>query len=374
MRRHHPRNERIKRAYFTFLEQAKRMAPESVDQVAAAIALFEESTNHRDFRQFHISQAVAFKKRLQDHVNPQTGRPLAKATILARLMAVKAFLTWLAGRPGYRSRIAYADAEYFNISANDERIARAVRVRPAPSIDEIRKVVTAMPTGTVIERRDRAVVAFAVVSGARDNAIASLSIKHVDPERRTVFQDARTVRTKNAKTFTSTFFPVGDDFEAIVAAWLKELAALGYGPDDPLFPATKVAPGPDRLFVPVGLDRKPWKDAGPIRRIFKLACARAGLPYYHPHSFRHTVALHGKRLRLTEEEWEAYCANFGHSNPMTTQGYGVVSPQRQHEIMTAMATRNLGGEPNGAAQPIRLDDDQVRLILDGLRAKAKESA
>jgi hypothetical protein len=36
-------------------------------------------------------------------------------------MALKRFTIWLAGRPGYRSRISYADADYFNVSA--ERLA-----------------------------------------------------------------------------------------------------------------------------------------------------------------------------------------------------------------------------------------------------------
>jgi hypothetical protein len=92
---------------------------------------------------------------------------------------------------------------------NDERIARAVRTRPVPSLDDIRMALAAMPTTTVLERRDRAVVAFALASGARDNAIASFSLKHIDVAARTVFHDGRDVRTKHAKTFTSTFFPVG---------------------------------------------------------------------------------------------------------------------------------------------------------------------
>jgi hypothetical protein len=48
MRKHHPQNERIKCEYFNYLEQAKRMSPSSVDQVAAAIAQFEQSTNFKD--------------------------------------------------------------------------------------------------------------------------------------------------------------------------------------------------------------------------------------------------------------------------------------------------------------------------------------
>jgi hypothetical protein len=34
--------------------------------------------------------------------------------------------------------------------------------------------------------------------------------------------------------------------EAIVTEWIGELAAKGFEPDDPLFPATKVAPAANR--------------------------------------------------------------------------------------------------------------------------------
>ncbi len=65
-------------------------------------------------------------------------------------------------------------------------------------------------------------------------------------------QDARDVRTKNSKTFTSTFFPVGEDIEAIVAEWIGELKSRRFEPDDPLFPATKMAPDANRHFAAVG--------------------------------------------------------------------------------------------------------------------------
>src|SRR5260221_11790333 len=156
------------------------MSPSSVDQVAAAIAQCEQSTNFKDFRKFHIAQAVAFKGRLHNYVSSETGRPLAKATIHSRLMALKAFTIWLAGRPGYRSRISYSDADYFNASANDERIAKAVRERPVPTLDQILHVLRSMPVATVLGRRNRALVAFTLLSGARDNAIAPLKLRHAD--------------------------------------------------------------------------------------------------------------------------------------------------------------------------------------------------
>ena len=125
---------------------------------------------------------------------------------------------------GYR-KISYSDADYFNPSANDSRIATATREKPAPSVEQIRHVVASIAVDSDIDRRDRALIAFALLSGARDDAIASLALRHIDLSKRTVFQDARSVRTKNRKTFTSWFFPVGEDIEAIVADWMGFLTS-----------------------------------------------------------------------------------------------------------------------------------------------------
>jgi site-specific recombinase XerD len=95
MRRHHPENERVKREYFAYLEAAKRMTTTSIDQAAASIALFEESSGYKDFRKFHIAQAMAFRDWLLRQIKPDTGRPLAKATIHSRLSALRAFFIWI---------------------------------------------------------------------------------------------------------------------------------------------------------------------------------------------------------------------------------------------------------------------------------------
>src|SRR3954467_7235331 len=111
MRKHHPNNERVKREYLTYLEQAKRMSTSTVDQIAASIALFEGSTGFKDFSKFHRNQAIAFKDRLQSTPSNETGRLLAKSTVHSRLMAMKDFVIWLQGRSGFKSRINYGDGE-----------------------------------------------------------------------------------------------------------------------------------------------------------------------------------------------------------------------------------------------------------------------
>ena len=64
MRKHHPKNERIKRRYLAYLQDAKRLSSSSADQAAAAIAMFEASTRWKDFAAFHIEQARSFKSQL----------------------------------------------------------------------------------------------------------------------------------------------------------------------------------------------------------------------------------------------------------------------------------------------------------------------
>ena len=116
MRTHSPENERIKRAYFIYLKEARRLSEHSIDAAAAALSKFEEYTKYRDFKSFHLQQAVGFKRKLAEQVSQRTGEKLSSSTLFATLNALRAFFHWLAGQPGYRSHLTYADADYFALS------------------------------------------------------------------------------------------------------------------------------------------------------------------------------------------------------------------------------------------------------------------
>jgi integrase len=280
-------------------------------------------------------QAKAFKRDLADQRGHRSGEPLSKATLYATLTALKRFFIWLAGQPGYKSRIDYPDAEYFNLSAKDTRIAKAIRPARVPTLEQIRHVIRSMPVNTDTEQRDRALIAFTILTSARDGAVASFKLRHIDIGGGTVDQNAREVRTKFAKSFVTTFFPVGDDIRAVVVDWVNCLRQDKlWGLDDPLFPMTKVTVGADLRFAAAGLDRRRWSTAGPIRTIFKEAFASVGLPYFNPHSFRKTLALLGQTLCRTPEEYKAWSQNLGHEHVLTTFcSYGDVSSHRQTEIL-----------------------------------------
>ena len=296
MTKHNAENERIKRRYFAYLNEARGHVAQTVDAAAKALSRFEEDTRYRDFKAFHVQQAIAFKRHLVEQTGQRSGQKLSKATLHTTLTQLKQFFQWLAWQPGYKARLQYADAEYFNLSENDTRIATAQRERKAPTLEQIRHVIEKMPSTNEIERRNRALVAFALLTGARDSAIASMKLKHVDLLECCVHQDAREVKTKFRKTFTTYFFRVGDDIQEIVADWVRFLREEKlWGNDDPLFPATRIVVGQTHQFEAMGLKREHWSTASPIRTLFREAFKKAGLPYFHPHSIRKTLARLGER-------------------------------------------------------------------------------
>lgn len=202
-----------------------------------------------------------------------------------------------------------------------------------------------MPTGTDIERRNRALIALALLTGARASALASLRLKHLDIANGELIQTGSDVRTKASKTIYTTFLPVGDDIVRIVADWATFLQNERlWGPDDPLFPAALMNKDIDGNFVAVGLDRKCWRTSTPIRSIFTEAFAEAGLPYFNPHSFRHTLMRLGMAACKTPEELKALSQNFGHSKAMVSlMSYGQIDRIRQRNIMRGLGSRKPEG-------------------------------
>ena len=336
---HNAANERIKRQYFSYLAEALGLSDQTIDAVAKAITRFEAYTKWRDFRKFHIEQAKGFKLSLADQRGSRSGEPLSKSTLDTTLTALKRFFVWLAGQPGYKSRISYSDAEYFNLSAKETRVAKATRPARVPTLEQIRHVIMNMPANTDIERRDRALIAFTILTGARDGAVASFKLRHIDIARGEVDQDAREVRTKFSKSFVTTFFPVGNEIRAVVAEWVTYLRTEKlWGLDDPIFPATKSRSGI------VSDSRRPdWTaSTGPALARSEPSSRQHLQPpdcrYFNPHSFRKTLALLGGQKCKTPEEYKAWAQNLGHEDVLTTfRSYGDVSSYRQTEIMQSFA-------------------------------------
>jgi len=335
-----PENEMAKRDYLSWRKNTDGWDEPTLDQAAAAICGFEAFNRVKPFKSFRPEQAISFKAHLFDQINAVTGKPLSKATLHSKLRALKSFFEWLSREPGYRKALNYSDAAYFNLPDKDVRVATARREPKTPSIEQVLRVLETMPGDTIIQRRDRALVACIMVTGARVMAVATFQLQHIDMDKGLVTQDARTVKTKRAKTFTSSFFPVGDQARRILGDWLTELRECElFGLDDPIFPASAMALDAGGQFAPSGLSRRPWTTTAPIREIFKRAFSGAGLPYYTPHSLRRTLQNLGYDLELTPRQQKAWSQSFGHSSVNTTlTSYGQLPVSEQARVMAALGT------------------------------------
>lgn len=354
-------NERMKHAYLGYLKEARGRSERTIDQVAAAIDAFEGFTRHRDFKFFKAANARDWKAYLLEEPSERTGKPLALSAARSRLRAVRDFLLWLSREPGCR-KIDPRDADYFNLSARDEKIARAIHERPVPSLDEVTRALDAMRSDTIIERRDRALVAFTLITGARISALRTLRLKHVDIEKGSVDQDPREVETKGAKHIFTPFFPIAVDALGIVRDWVRTLREdLGGSENDPLFPKQKVEVSASHRFENAGLDRAPYATGEPLRRVFRAAFETVGIHPYHPHTFRHMIATHYAKLGVDSGTAKAISQSLGHEHLSTMMQTYVKLTRADQAAMVRSAgqTKSAGDEEMLAA---------IAEIIEGRRA------
>ncbi|SHL80138.1 Phage integrase family protein [Roseovarius marisflavi] len=167
-------------------------------------------------------------------------------------------------------------------------------------------------------------------------ALVSLRVKHVELSEKSVTQNPREVATKFGKSI-DTFFAKGfEEAEEVLAAWITHLDEIAlYGPGDPIFPATAIAAQSNTGFKADGFERSPWKSTEPVRKIVNGAFARAGLPNFGPHAFRHMLARHAANTSKSVAEFVANSQNLGHTDVLTTlRSYGQISRERQRELIT----------------------------------------
>lgn len=330
MKAKNPSNERIKRRYFEYLQHADGKSEQTIRQVAKAITRLEEFTGRSDLKTFDQKQALGFKASLEKAA-------LAPATVLSALNDLKRFLGWLALQPGYKRAIRATDIEYLNLSDKAVRAATSPTEKLFPTLQMVEKVISAMPSDSTLEKRDRALLAFVAITGIRDGALITLKLKHFDAVRRLVLQNPNEVNTKFSKRIDTFLFPLNDAFEQIFLDWLHHLRHVElFAETDPLFPKTQVGQDEENCFAATGLSREHWANAAPIRDIVKSAFQRADLPPFTPHLFRNMIVSEMYQRELSVAEFKAWSQNLGHEGAMTTlTSYGKIGLEEQGRLVRA---------------------------------------
>lgn len=190
-----------------------------------------------------------------------------------------------------------------------------------------------MPTETELQKRDQAIFAFLMMTGARVKATTTLKLKRINLAEKTVSQDARDVETKGAKTFLTAFYIAAPDIWEAFNDWVVYLYdEKNFGPEDPLFPKNGLERDEVGNFSSQAVTRAHWSQTSSIRLIVKDAFQRLHMPAYRPHSFRYMLTHVGMDICATPRAFKAWSQNFGHSDVATTlNNYGKLTSREQVE-------------------------------------------
>jgi len=335
-------NERIKRQYLEWEQEACGKSESTITNIRSAICLFEENTDFKKFKQLNKKDIIGFKRELKKKKNFRTGESVTKNYLLHTLRHLMDFFQWLCSQRGYKKSINATDIQYFGLSGKDVQVARSSITKRCPTFKQIKRVVENMPAETEVQKRNRALVAFLALTGARVSAVTTLRLKHVFLKEGRIEQCPDEVKTKNSKKIVSFLLPSGDLFKIVFTEWvnfLKNEKFFGY--DAPLFPCTEVSFDENGKFVREKLIPVLWESTSSVREIVRNAFRGAGLEYYNPHSFRNSVVQLGYELCKTPEELKAWSQNLGHSSVLTTlTSYGEIDESQQGKIIERLGNKD----------------------------------
>lgn len=324
-------NEKRKREFFDYLRGADGFDESSVHAFAGAVAQWQTFSDNEDFGNFDKARARAFQNWLKERPSHTETGQISLNTQYSYLRRIKRFFKWLSEQPNYRNRIFKNDVEFLKLSKKEARIATAGTTKKMPTFEEVKEIIESIAIQSEIDRRDRAIICFALTTGIRISAIISLKMKSFDREKKLIDQNPGDgVKTKNSKHILTTFFPIGWEApERYFLEWYDYLKSKGFQGDDPIFPSTMSGFTDGKSeYSKEFVSNDFWVGTDGARKIFKKRCEDADLPYFNPHSFRHLIVNVMSKARLTEEEKRAISLNLGHANVATTfgvYGYGSMS-------------------------------------------------
>jgi len=345
------KNEKIKRAYFAYLNGARGFSELTVQAIEQALWKYEECVQEADFGKFNTKTAKGFKDWLETRKGGRTGAGLSLASQYHILRHVRDFFTWLSGQPGYKSRINPFDVQYLKLDKKKSRMATTAPRQEFPSLEYVQTLCRSIVPKTEVDHRDRALIAFTLLTGMRDKAVITLPLECFDVEKRLINQDPQKgVLTKFSKTIPTMIFQFDEELLKHVLDWYRFLKEQKlFDNAAPLFPRTKLEQRSetDACFEGTDVESVFWATTQGIRDVFKRRAEAAGLRYYSPHKFRHTATVEAFKHCRTAEELRAISQNFGHENIGTTfSTYGKLADYQVEDIIARMNFKQspMGGE------------------------------
>lgn len=328
--RYNPKNVRVVYKYIQHLKHALGKDAKTTYQINKYIRHYDEFLNFEDFTLFNGQKAIRFKDFLL------SGR-FSSSYVLNAVSALKDFFTWLERQKGYRSKIKFNDIAYLSLTKNQINKARATEYQHSYKPADILRAIRGMPEASIIDKRNKAMVSLQLACGLRPAELRTIKLKNLIyddmPEVENWFIDVnpKNIDVKFAKSRRAYFIGIPDDIKNNIFSWKSYLQQAGFASQDPLFPLIPNNFNQDNL-LEISIKKEVIKSGSTIRSIFKKIFEGVGLPYYKPHSFRHTLAREAERKN--PQHLNSIRQNHGHASINTTiQSYGNLSNSEQGRLV-----------------------------------------
>jgi integrase/recombinase XerD len=322
-----PKNERIKYQYRIHIKRAIKKDDKTIIAELKYLREYELFSCFADFETFNSTKANKYIDYLFD-------QDYSLSYINDALRTLKVFLTWLERQKGYRSKINYNDIDYLNITNNQRRASKATEHKKSYDFDQIVKTIRQMPSQTMIERRNRAIISANALCSLRISELRTIKLKNLIEEEGKCFIhiNPKDIDSKFAKARYADCIALPQDIFDNLINWKSELVAkFQFTSKDPLFP--KIPNNFNQFnLLESTITKEELKSGSQMRDIFKKAFEKAGLEYINPHNFRHT------RTRFAMKQSPRYLnatrQALGHKNIDTTfNSYGELSTYEQREVI-----------------------------------------
>lgn len=357
-------NERLKHGFRGWLRVAnKGRKLSTVSAADRAVRMWEEYSKWTDFKKITMNSAAGFSDWLAERRTD--GKPLSAATRHQTVRFVRSFYQWLLTQPCKNRQTVSRSLEYLSVDRETAQLAKSPGRRHAAPPDYPRKLADSIKDDSELGMRDRAIISFLFLSGARVTATATMPLGCFDATMGKAYQDPKSgVKTKNSKYIETTLWKFDPTLMAFLVKWALYLRETkGFGDADPLFPATK-SPGSAKEIgrVPTEVEAKFWVDGSQITKILKQRALDVGIKPQECHAIRHLVAQLALSKCPSDRERKAVSQNLGHAHAVTTVDvYGHLEQNIVDEVVA-----NMEFSDKASSKPSRAQREMLMRLLDSM--------
>lgn len=344
---------------------AGRYDPKTQDTILASFRFFETVTKGKAFSDLTIEDMSAVREKLKSLATEAGPEKLSRSTISHKAANLSKFFEWVLNQPSC-AHLPRDLPDYLKLPKSVLSSALPTKEKQFPTLSQAEDMLSAMPKGALVQRRDSAIFALAFLGALRADTLISLRVKDVDVAAKQITQDANGVRTKNGKSLKIGWFPIGELFETAVIDWLELLDRQGFVGDDALFPSKVALENPRKLRGEGRAIVRPMETTHAVTVAFATA-SRLFEVAYTPHAAKHTIAYERDIRPLTRTQSKAWSENMGHESEATTQvHYGHLSTEQRLEVIESIGV-------DVGFSPIEISDNEKIAFFDEIMKKVTAS-